>query len=519
MLEDAAGVGLLTGIGGGMYRIHPALPGYLTAAWRAAAPSGYGHERDACEQALCTASAAFSYWLTGQIRSGNAALAYTMIGLQRRTLGAMLGRALDHHAWQDAGNIVQALDEYWDTRGLGEEAAAWADRILAATAGPAGTRPRKPARCGCTPPSTRPARQKDAGQPDRAAHSYRQALAYLQDQPETESTRASISVLFNQLGMTAQVMGRLDEADDWYRKSLAIKEKLGNRPGMSITYHQLGMTAQARGQLDQADDWYRKSLAIKEKLGNRPGVSITYHQLGVTAQIRGRLDEADDWYRKSLAIEEKLGNRPGISVAYHQFGMTAQARGRLDEATDWYRRSVQIREELGLRALLATSYHQLGMTAQGRGRVGEAEDWYREALAIKEELGDRSDIGFTYHQLAIIAQDCGRPDEADDWYRKALAISEELGDGPGMARTYMQLGLLAEYRGQAQRALEWNIRCVTSFSPSPSPLTGTGPAALARLTRQLGMPALEQAWQQVTGKPVPQAVRHYITHHQPGKGS
>jgi len=172
-----------------------------------------------------------------------------------------------------------------------------------------------------------------------------------------------------------------------------------------------------------------------------------------------------------------------------------------------------------LRALLATSYHQLGMTAQGRGRVGEADDWYRKALAIKEELGDRSDTGFTYHQLAIIAQDRGRPDEADDWYRKALAISEDLGDGPGMARTYMQLGLLAEYRGQAQRALEWNIRCVTSFSPSPSPLTGTGPAALARLTRQLGMPALEQAWQHVTGKPVPQAVRHYITHHQPGKGS
>ena len=287
VLEDAAGVGLLTGIGGGMYRIHPALPGYLTAAWRAAAPSGYGHERDTCEQALCTASAAFSYWLTRQIRSGNAALAYTMIGLQRRTLGAMLGRALDHHAWQDAGNIVQALDEYWDTRGLGEEAAAWADRILAATAGP-GRHPAQKARSLWLHTTIHQAsRQKDAGQPARAAHSYRQALAYLQDQPETESTRASISVLFNQLGMTAQIMGRLDEADDWYRKSLAMKEKLGNRPGMSITYHQLGVTAQIRGRLDEADDWYRKSLAIEEKLGNRPGISVAYHQFGMTAQARG----------------------------------------------------------------------------------------------------------------------------------------------------------------------------------------------------------------------------------------
>ena len=160
-----------------------------------------------------------------------------------------------------------------------------------------------------------------------------------------------------------------------------------------------------------------------------------------------------------------------------------------------------------------------GTIAQGRRRVGEAEDWYRKSLAVKEELGDRSDIGFTYHQLAVIAQNRGQPDEADDWYRKSLTLSEELGDRPGIARAYAQLGLLAEYRGQAQQALEWNIRCVTSSSPFPSPLTGTGPAALARLTRQVGMPALEQAWQLVTGEPVPQAIRDYITHPSPGKGS
>ena len=84
-------------------------------------------------------------------------------------------------------------------------------------------------------------RQKDAGQPDQAAQTYRQALAYLQDQPETEWTRTNIAVTYHQLGMTAQARGRLDEADDWYRQSLAIEEELGDRPGMAVTYHQLGM--------------------------------------------------------------------------------------------------------------------------------------------------------------------------------------------------------------------------------------------------------------------------------------
>jgi tetratricopeptide (TPR) repeat protein len=281
----------------------------------------------------------------------------------------LLGRALDRRAWDEADRIVRALDDYWDTRGLGEEAAAWADRILAATAGP-GQSPAEGARSLWLYTTSRQAsRQRAAGQPDQAAQTYRQVLAYLQDQPETEWTRSNIAV----------------------------------------AYHQLGITAQARGELDEAEEW---------------------------------LDEAEDWYHQSLAINEELGDRPAMTLTYHQLGTTAQARGGLDEA----------------------------------------EDWYRQSLAIKEELGDL----------------------------------------PGTAMTYGQLGLLAEARQQPRRALDWMVRCVTLFAEFPHPATGPGPSHLARLARQLGTPALEQAWQQATGQPVPQPVRDYITSHhdqQPGSES
>jgi tetratricopeptide (TPR) repeat protein len=471
VLEDAAQVGLLTEVGSGMYRIHPALPGYLAAAWHAADPGGYPEERQAAERALRTAYAAFSRWLTGQIGSADAALAYTLIGLQRRTLGVVLGQALDQDAWDDASGIVRALNPYWDTRGLDGEAAAWTDRILSATAAP-GQGPSVAAESLWLYTIGRQgSRQLAAGQPDRAVQTYQQMLAWEQDQPQTEWIRGNIAVAYHQLGLAAEDRGRLDEADDWYRKALAIQEELGNRPDMSSTYHQLGNAAYRRRRLDEADDWYRKSLAIHEELGNRPHMASTYHQLGMTAQRRGRLDEAEDLYRKSLAIEEELGNRPGVASSYHHLGMTAQDRGRLDEADDWYRKSLAIEEELGNRPFMVRTYHHLGMTAQDRGRL----------------------------------------DEADDWYRKSLAISEELGDLPAMAPTCAQLGLLAEARNQPQQALAWNIRCVTLFSDFPSPQTGTGPSALVRLTRRLGLPALEAAWQQVTGQPLPQGVRDWIT--------
>jgi hypothetical protein len=88
-----------------------------------------------------------------------------------------------------------------------------------------------------------------------------------------------------------------------------------------------------------------------------------------------------------------------------------------------------------------------------------------------------------------------------------------LGNRPGVALSYAQLGLLAEEQGQASSSREWAIRCVILFDPFPHPATRPGVRHLVRLTRQLGLPALEEAWQRVTGGPVPEAVRDYITSH------
>jgi tetratricopeptide (TPR) repeat protein len=602
VLKDAVRTGLLTLLGWGMYQIHPALPSYLAAGWRAEDPAGYNEERQACERAFCAACAAFGRSLATQIIFGSgAAPIIAIIGLQRRTLGAMLGHALEYHAWDEATGIVTALDPYWQTRGLSEEATAWTDRILAATTAPGRDTPATDTSAIELWLSTTIRRadwKKDAGQLDQAEQSYRHVLAYVQNQPETLSTRICMSCIFHQLGMIAQDRGRLDEADDWYRKSLVIDEALGDQHGVAISYHQLGITARFRGRLDEADEWQRKALTIQEDLGDRPRLSDTYHDLGITAVARGRLDEADDWHRKALTIQEDLGDRPRLASSYHDLGNLAWHRERRDDAENWYRKALTIEEDLGDRRSMARTYHQLGIIAHDRGRLDEADDWHRRALTIQEDLGDRPGIAATYHEFGIIAlarerldeaddwdrrvltiqedlgdrpgmtrtymqlgnvararerldeadswyrkaltleeklgdrpgvamsyrqlgrtaQDRGRLDEADDWHRKALTISEELGDRPKMAMTYAQLGLLAEARQQPSQALDWTIRCVTLFGQFPHPATEPGPRYLAQLTRQLGMPTLEQAWRQVTGHPIPQAVRDYLASHSDDHG-
>ncbi|MEU6854155.1 tetratricopeptide repeat protein [Actinacidiphila alni] len=473
LLDHAADLGLLMSIGTGMFRLHPALPAHLTAHWATNAPDTYADEYASTLRVLVSTFAAFSSWLIIQINGGDARLALGMVANQQRMLGAMLAQSLISHRWDESTAIIRPLGEHWTRQGLMQEAQSWTERIRTATETPDGSPPGLDTHAGnlwLFVTGAQAARRLKAGQLDRAEITYQTMLRALLQQESSLSQRTNIATVYHQLGIVAQRQGRLDDAQDWYTKSLTIKENLGNRPGIAVAYHGLGVVAQLRGRLEDAEDWYTKTLTITEKLGNRPHMAVTYHQLGIVAQSRGRLDDAQDWYVKSLTIAEDLDDRPNMAVIYHQLGIVAQLRRRLEDA----------------------------------------EDWYIKALTIHEGLGNRPGMALTYHGLGMVAQLRGRLEDAEDWYTKSLNIAEEFESDRSMALTYAQLGLLAEALVDNDRALVWAIKCVALFDEVPHPMSGSGPNHLRRLTQSLGIEAVASAWQRETGNPLPDAVRAYV---------
>jgi tetratricopeptide (TPR) repeat protein len=488
-LENAAKVGLLTPGNFGTYEVHPALPGFLAAQWRAEEPGGYDVIRDAATRSLAVACALVSGWALMQIRGGDAGLGHAVLGRGRRTFGAMLGYCLDHEDWLRATVLFQALDDYWHARGLSAESEEWANRILHIIQGPDGSPPPagSPAQdLWLFVASTHAAKQREARHLDEAERTYRQILAIDEARPQSPEVQANISVTYHQLGVIAQDRGELDEAQNWYLKSVTIKERL---------------------------------VTTEEEIGQRALLSNGYHQLGTIAQIRGRLDEAESWYIKSKTIREELGLRALLATTYYALGTVERARvllddvgyrARLDQAEYWCRKSLAISQELGYQSLVATNYHQLGTLASAKGQDQEAEDYYLRCLAISEELGDWPTAAHTYHNLGLVAEARGQVTQAEDWYRRSIAIWEELGVPHNSAQAYISLSRLAEDRGQPREALEWTIRCVTLFEQFPDPLAGSGSEDLARLAVRLGIRALEASWEEITGAPLPQHVHDYV---------
>jgi tetratricopeptide (TPR) repeat protein len=549
-LEDAARTGLLTGLGGGRYQIHPALPAYLAGLWRQDHPDGYDAVREAATRALATAYAGLFARLAPEITAG---AGRALIALHQRTLGSVLGYCLGRKLWQEVGIIGGVLELLWSNLGLDEEANGWEDRIRLATEDANGRPPSLDSTAGdlwVYFTGVQAERQINRQRLDDAERTFREILGMYQTQPASQKQQKLVALAYFQLGLIAGRRGLVQEAEEWYRKSLSIGESLDDRDTVASSYYQLGQVAIRRGELgeaegwyhkslniskasgsrqsiancygelglvafqqlrlDEAEDWFRKTLYIHEEIGDRHGIALSYHRLGMAAEKRGWLHDAEELYGKSLTVFEGLGDRSSIADSYHQLGIVAEKRGRLDEAEDWYRKAVAIRKELGDTLEAAHSYHQLGNLTKERGRLDEAEDWYRQAIAIYEEADERAEVADSYHQLGTVEQERGRLDDAENWYRKTLATYEEIGNRRGVAQIYGQFGLLAEARGDSRLALNQAIRCVTVFDEFPHPATEPGPKHLALLTGKLGTGALEECWQQVTGKPLPRAVSDYV---------
>lgn len=172
--------------------------------------------------------------------------------------------------WDQAQSIAQPLNDYWNSRGLTEEAQLRAHHL------------------------------------DAAERTCLDICDMFQQQPESPQQLRRLAVTYHLLGFAAQQRGLLDDAQKWYLKSLTIKEGLGDRPGTASSFHQLGMVAQLRGLLDDAQEWYLKSLTIAEELGDRPGMAMSFGQLGLLAEAGGHSEQAMEWTIRCVALFDEF---------------------------------------------------------------------------------------------------------------------------------------------------------------------------------------------------------------------
>ncbi len=343
----------------------------------------------------------------------------------------------------------------------------------------------------------------EAGELGRADEMNRQLLDYLSAQEGSEEDPRTAAV-YHQMGEVALKRWQLDEAEEWYTKSLAIIEEGEDRSPVADDYYGMGLVRQYQRRYTEAKDWFSNSLDIHQRLEDVEEMVKDYRSLGLCAQFRFEYQEAESWYHRAREVLEEVRDEETSVLVYHALGTLAHAQYQFDDAENWYLQSLTLSDRMGNGAQMAVEFHHLGLLSQARQIFfDDAENWFNLALGKFQELGDWRSAGDECRQLGVLCHEHKRLEEAEAWYHRAREIFEEIQDTARVARTYGQLGMVSEEREDLDAALSWAGRTYQLAAENSLPVLDQARLHLSRLRDKFGEDNFAAWWQDFTGEDTP----------------
>jgi tetratricopeptide (TPR) repeat protein len=214
-------------------------------------------------------------------------------------------------------------------------------------------------------------------------------------QPGVDPKREQQALLALNEGSDLANREELDAADRSLQRALRLWEELTAKPpvptlyraNLAMTLNDLGWLRQKQGRMEEAEKYYARAVAIADELGDDPKLDDEFKQtLNDARQALAGMRNAQ--LREDLDAKEQTASRK-----YEQAQVKA-AKGEA-EAERLYREAIDLWQEILPRATnpeyrkstiaqIALSYLQIGELQQQQGKRAEAETSLKKAIEYGE---------------------------------------------------------------------------------------------------------------------------------------
>jgi class 3 adenylate cyclase/tetratricopeptide (TPR) repeat protein len=228
----------------------------------------------------------------------------------------------------------------------------------------------------------------------------------------------------------------------------------------------LGYIEEQRGHIDTAIAYYRKSLAVAERLKDRAGQAVVLNNLGAIYKDQGKIGDALDAHQRSLAIRHALHDTIGIATSLNNIGLILYDQGRIPEAMEHYTEALRMYEAVNDPSGASTALHNIAGIHRDMGDLDDALAYFDRALALERSIGDPYSLGSTEDNVGNVLERQGRLDEALAHYEAALLAHQKAVDPRGMGYSLRNIASVELRRGNAAAALDHASRALEHFAAS-----------------------------------------------------
>jgi predicted ATPase/DNA-binding CsgD family transcriptional regulator len=332
----------------------------------------------------------------------------------------------------------------------------------------------------------------------------REQLDRLLAQPASQAPPAARAAALDGQSVLARRQGDYHVAAALQEESLALRRRLGDRPGIARSLGGLGEVARARGDYTVARAFAEESLAMTRELGDRWSLARALNNLGVVDAELGDYAAARPRHEESLAIRRELGDRWAMAVSLNDLGVAAYIEGDYDVARWLHEQALAARRDVGDPWGIAVSLTHLGRVARARGDNESASRLHGESLTAMRPLGDPLIVAACLEELGGIAAGEGTPARAARLFGAADALRRQQGAPIRPYRRAEHDRDVAAARAKLNRAaweaawadgehlsLDDAVQCALR-SDGPEPEQGVTYASAAASPIELSMPLDEQ---------------------------
>lgn len=282
----------------------------------------------------------------------------------------------------------------------------------------------------------------------QAVDSYMEALRLWQ---LLEERQEAADTLFH-LAMLHRFLKEPQEALALHRRTLGLRQELGDRRGEARSWLEVGSAAWAMGESRYAPDAYGRALEIWRQLGDLHSQARALNYLGLV-WARKAPRKALPFYGEALDLFRQTGDVRQEITVLNNLGGIQDLLGEPHRALAHYQASLDLSRERGDLAKQAAVWNNMGSVYRRTGRLQTALEYFNRSLEARRHLGDRRGEGRVLNNLGIASLRFGDPDRAEAHLRQALIARQESHDRRGEAVTRLNLGLVHGERGAWDEAL------------------------------------------------------------------
>ncbi|NHK27041.1 serine/threonine protein kinase [Parvularcula flava] len=186
-------------------------------------------------------------------------------------------------------------------------------------------------------------------------------------------------------GILLYNLDRSEEAIDLHRRALAITEQANDRESVASSLNNLALAYSDLGRLDEAEPYYRRAIAMNdEHLGELHPVTIqSYGNLGTSLMRANTPKDAETLLTEAIRRGEEvlLPTDAGLALYRAELGLAKMEKGAFEEGADVLREAIAISEEAFGENHVETCYQmlKLGDILAAAGDFDGAERVYMDA--------------------------------------------------------------------------------------------------------------------------------------------